>query len=123
MFARQVAEYIHGSEAYELMNYTPGWTPGSHLPIVPLNIAMFRPSPSTSFPPGSDHAAGDPEAGSRLTTVINATRRIYVTGTRWRGLSATRLCVSNWRTGLGDELETVKKVLESVSQLANSHSA
>lgn len=115
MFARQVAEYIHKSEAYELMNYTPGWTPGSDLPIVPLNIAMFRPSPSSLFPPGGDYPAGDPEAGSRLTSAINATRRIYVTGTRWRGFSATRLCVSNWRTGLGDEFDTVKKVLESIA--------
>jgi hypothetical protein len=45
-----------------------------------------------------------------VANAINATRRMYVTATKWRGRGAVRLAVSNWRTGLGGE-EEVKRIV------------
>ena len=69
---------------------------------------LFRGSASSRFP----HS--DLASASNLTKAINGTRRMYVTGTKWRGKGAIRLAVSNWRTGGGgkDEWEVVKRLLE-----------
>lgn len=101
-FAQQVAQFIHESPHYELMNVSPGWTGESNTPIVPLNIVLFR-------------AAGEPSS-ARLVATINGSRRMYVTGTSWRGIGAVRLAVSNWRSGRdGQDLRIVSDVLEKAA--------
>ncbi|KAJ1564745.1 hypothetical protein HK405_014070, partial [Cladochytrium tenue] len=42
----------------------------------------------------------EPAGAERLAEAINATGRMYVTPTRWRGRGAIRLAVCGWRTGL-----------------------
>lgn len=104
-YARQVAQYISDSPHYELLNPSPPGTEG----IVPLNTVLFRGSTTSRFPPNTEGSSG------ALTEAINNTRRIYVTGTKWRGVGAIRLAVSNWRTGLSErDLQEVKSVLEEV---------
>jgi glutamate/tyrosine decarboxylase-like PLP-dependent enzyme len=106
-FARQIAQYIQGSTSYELLNPSPKGVES----IVPLNIVLFRGSASSHFPPSQEGSS------TKLTEAINLTRRIYVTGTKWRGQGAIRLAVSNWRTGLNEnDFEEVKSVLEQVMQ-------
>lgn len=108
-FARQVAQYISDSPYYELLNPSPSSAEG----IVPLNIVLFRGSKASGFPPDVEGSSG------ALTEKINKTRRVYVTGTKWRGEGAIRLAVSNWRTGLsGDDFAEVKKVLDDVGRCA-----
>ncbi len=72
---------------------------------VPLNIVLFRARSRDKY---TTHTA--------LVGAINATRRMYVSGTVWEGQGAVRVAVSNWRTGTGDGdedeiLEIVKQVL------------
>jgi hypothetical protein len=73
--------------------------------IIPLNIVLFAPASGSKYASGAD-----------LANAINATRTMYVTGTKWRGRSAVRLAVSNWRTGLGgrDEVKRILTLLDEV---------
>jgi hypothetical protein len=80
--------------------------------IIPLNIVLFRGSQDSAFSPS------DGQASARLTEKINSTRRIYVTGTKWRGEGAIRLAVSSWRTGMDDaDIAEVQAVLQSVMKV------
>lgn len=127
-FARSIATYIQNSSSYDLLNPSPpssglkgelssydmdsrsevessDLTFGVENPIVPLNIVLFAPSSTSKIASGAD-----------LADAINATRKMYVTGTKWRGRSAVRLAVSNWRTGLGgaEEVKRIEQILDEV---------
>jgi hypothetical protein len=116
-FARRIAHYLDTSAHYELINRSPvlsGDLDEKNVhPIIPLNIVLFRGSHISPFPPN------DPSSAANLTNAINDTRRMYVTGTKWRGEGAIRLAVSNWRTGSGifrrDHGGTAKNRREEVS--------
>lgn len=111
-FAQRVAAFVAADERYTLLNASPGWEPGSSTPIIPLNIVLFCGAPESKFEPGEGTSDGAP----RLTAAINATRRMYVTGTKWRGTGAVRLAVSNWRTGRDDkDWDVVERVLDEVA--------
>jgi len=49
-----------------------------------------------------------------LTKRLNATRRVYVSGTQLDGKPATRFAVANWRIDVERELAVVKAVLAEV---------
>jgi glutamate/tyrosine decarboxylase-like PLP-dependent enzyme len=104
IFARAIATYIDASPSYDLLNPTPR-NSGGNEPIIPLNIVLFAPS--------SESKIG---TGAELADAINATRKMYVTGTKWRGRGAVRLAISNWRTGLGgeEEVRRIENILEEV---------
>jgi hypothetical protein len=109
IFAREIATYIKSSPLYDLLNPSAAATLAiDKEAIVPMNIVLFRGSAESAFPPS------DPECGAKLAAAINATREMYVTGTKWRGNSAVRLAVSNWRSGGAGQLEIIKGVLEKV---------
>ncbi len=111
-FAQRIARYLDESPHYELMNHSPNAKSGStkDQSIIPLNIVLFCGAPTSPFPPS------DPNSAANLTKVINNTRKMYVTGTKWRGQGAIRLAISNWRTGGGGEEEwkIVRDVFEEV---------
>jgi hypothetical protein len=79
-----------------------------------MNIVLFRGSSISPFSSIDD-------GGAKLSAAINATRKMYVTATKWRGQSAVRLAVSNWRSGGEGELEIIKKVLQEVAGDATTH--
>ena len=79
-----------------------------------MNIVLFRGSSKPPFPLSED-------SGAKLSAAINATRKMYVTATKWRGQSAVRLAVSNWRSGGEGELEIIKEVLQEVAGEAATH--
>jgi hypothetical protein len=114
-FAQLVARYVVESGSYELLNPLPIKTEES-AQYVPSNIVLFRATANTPYPPS------DPTSAIRLTRAINATRRIYVSSTQWRGQGAVRIAVSNWRTGKREgaegnedvDLDIVKEVLDFV---------
>jgi glutamate/tyrosine decarboxylase-like PLP-dependent enzyme len=110
-FAQQVASYLNDSPQYELLNPSSAGADSSRLnPIIPLNIVLFRSSANSPYPPSSLTSSAD------LTKAINNTGKMYVTATKWRGVGAVRLAVSNWRTGKdGDgDLDIVRGVLAEV---------
>jgi hypothetical protein len=110
-FAQRVAAYLHSHPSYELLNVSSEWDAGdadSDTPIVPLNIVLFCGATGSRFPQNREGAS------AKLTTVINSSRQMYVTGTKWQGVGAVRLAVSNWRTGDAD-WKIVKEVLDKVA--------
>ncbi|WWD22041.1 hypothetical protein CI109_106529 [Kwoniella shandongensis] len=109
-FARRIATFISQSPYYELLNPTP---PSFQVDaVIPSNIVLFRSTSSSPFSPD------DPTSSARLVKAINGSRKMYVSGTKWRGVGAVRIAVSNWRTGVEGEgdWEIVKDVLENVGK-------
>lgn len=103
-FAQRIASYLASHPSYQLLNTSPDWLTNGQ--VIPLNIVLFRGAP------GSRHG-DEADSHTKLTAAINGTRKMYVTGTQWRGMGAVRLAVSNWRTGDAD-WEIVKGVLDEV---------
>lgn len=61
-------------------------------------------------------SAKDDALNQRLASTINATSRIYVSGTSWQGRSACRIAISNWRVDVERDFTIVTDVLESVAK-------
>jgi glutamate/tyrosine decarboxylase-like PLP-dependent enzyme len=92
--ARRVAEFVRDSPDYE-------WLPeGSASVESVFIIVLFR--------------AKDKAINAELVQRINASGKMYVSGTAWNGEKAVRLAVSNWRVDVERDFAGVKKVLESV---------
>jgi hypothetical protein len=79
-----------------------------------MNIVLFRGASKSPFSSTDD-------GGAKLSAAVNATRKMYVTATKWREQSAVRLAVSNWRSGGEGELEIIKRVLQEVAGYATTH--
>jgi len=58
--------------------------------------------------------AKDNALNKELVKRINTTRKMYVSGTKWKGESACRIAVSTWKVDIERDLELVSKVLEGV---------
>ena len=96
--ARRVARYLLEHPAFELLPKSYS----NSLKILQgiFIIVLFR--------------AKDPSLNEVLVQKINATSRIYVSGTVWEGLPASRIAVSNWQADPDRDLEIVRSVLENV---------
>lgn len=51
-----------------------------------------------------------------LVKRINATSKIYVSGTSWEGAPACRFAVSNWQVDQERDLAIIREVLDTVSR-------
>jgi glutamate/tyrosine decarboxylase-like PLP-dependent enzyme len=58
--------------------------------------------------------AKDEVINSELVKRINATRKMYVSGTKWDGKPACRIAVSTWRVDVQRDLKLVSEVLMEV---------
>jgi hypothetical protein len=58
--------------------------------------------------------AADDEVNEQMVARINATRRIYVSGTQWDGRPAARFAISNWQIDVERDLKLIKTVLWDV---------
>jgi glutamate/tyrosine decarboxylase-like PLP-dependent enzyme len=102
--ARSIAKFILEGDEYELL-------PESEASIAErlsgiYIIVLFR--------------ARNVELNKRLVESIKATRKIYVSGTSWKGEPACRFAVSNWRTDVDKDLPLIKEVLQSVCVEGNT---
>lgn len=59
--------------------------------------------------------AKEEELNGQLVGRINATRKIYVSGTRWEGRAAVRIAISTWKVDVERDLALVREVLAEVS--------
>ena len=59
--------------------------------------------------------AKDENVNAELVKRINATRKMYVSGTKWEGLPACRIAVSTWKVDVERDLELIIGVLKGVS--------
>ena len=100
--ARGIAELIMGSDIFELL---PTPTNGDILQDARLRniyiIVLF--------------CAKDAALNRELVQRINATRRLYVSGTQWDGRPAARFAVANWQVDVEHDLRVVKEVLHALS--------
>ncbi|KAH0542940.1 hypothetical protein FGG08_002709 [Glutinoglossum americanum] len=97
-FARAAASYILSHPDFELLPQYPKLDEDKirHTYI----IVLFR--------------AKDNALNRKLVRMINATGKIYVSGTTWAGNPASRIAVSNWRVDKKRDLSIVSGVLEEV---------
>ncbi|KAH8902693.1 PLP-dependent transferase [Coniochaeta sp. PMI_546] len=92
--ARRIAEFVRDSPDYD-------WLPDESASLEStFIIVLFR--------------AKDKAVNEELVKRINASGKMYVSGTAWNGERAIRLAVSNWRVDVERDFAEVKSVLESV---------
>ena len=129
--ARSIAGYVASNAAFELLAM-PGDGGGHELEngdavretkkqdtAQQLNKQDDSPcpQPENSFPHIYNivlFRAVDVTLNAQLTRRINATRKIYVSGTRWGDQPATRFAIANWQVDVERDLEVVRGVLEGV---------
>ena len=96
--ARAVASYIDRHNDFEIL---PEHLQGSSTMIEHIFIiVLFR--------------AKDDILNRELVSRINATSRMYVSGTQWSGSPASRIAVANWQVDPRRDLAIVEAVLEGV---------
>jgi glutamate/tyrosine decarboxylase-like PLP-dependent enzyme len=93
--ARVIAAFILTSESYELL---PRNTDLNDIYM----IVLFR--------------ACSPTLNDELVSRLNASRVIYVSGTRWDGAAATRIAVSTWRVDVERDSARVIAELEKAAR-------
>jgi hypothetical protein len=59
--------------------------------------------------------ATDERKNAELVKNINATRKMYVSGTKWEGKPACRIAVSTWKVEVERDLKLVTDVLKEVA--------
>ncbi len=100
MFARQVrlarsiSRFLKSSHDYELL---PSSSKEEHTHIV----VLFR--------------ARDAKKNAELVKNINASRKMYVSGTKWEGKPACRIAVSTWKVEVERDSRLVTDVLREVA--------
>ncbi|KAF4609461.1 hypothetical protein G7Y89_g15855 [Cudoniella acicularis] len=96
--ARAVAEYLESSEGYQLLPIQA--SPGTKAIDETFIIVLFR--------------AKNDAINEQLVKKINASRKMYVSGTKWDGKPASRIAVSTWKVDVERDLKLVKSVLEDI---------
>ncbi|KAK5699899.1 hypothetical protein LTR97_006033 [Elasticomyces elasticus] len=94
--ARAIAQYLLDGKDYVLLpQHSKGNSsdPLQHIYIV----VLFR--------------AKDEQLNKTLVKRVNASRRLYVSGTEWDGSPAVRFAISNWEVDVERDLRIVKDVL------------
>lgn len=61
--------------------------------------------------------ARDGQLNRELVGRINATSKIYVSGTSWDGAPACRFAVSNWQVDVDRDVAIIREVLDRVKTL------
>lgn len=105
MFARQVrlargvSKFLSESEEFELLP-SSRMTGDRAFDDVHI-IVIFR--------------AKNEDINANLVKRINATRKVYVSGTKWEGKPACRIAVSTWKVDVDRDLNLIRDVLGSVT--------
>ena len=97
-FARTVAAYISQHQELELLPQNRR-QPADRTSGIFI-IVLFK--------------AKDANLNARLVEKLNATCRIYVSGTTWNGEPATRIAVSNWQVDVERDFDLVKNTVEGL---------
>jgi len=96
--SRAIARVLLESVDYELLpRAQPGTSAEARISSVYITV-LFR--------------AKDDTLNHDLTRRLNASRKLYISGTQWRGQPAARFAVANWQVAVKRDLEIVKEVLE-----------
>ena len=93
--ARAIARFIAISPKYDLL-------PEGNVEDNVYIIVLFR--------------AKDEALNANLVQPINATRKVYVSGTQWNGQPAARFAVASWQAQVDWDLAVIKDILEQVAK-------
>ncbi|KAH8820881.1 pyridoxal phosphate-dependent transferase [Xylogone sp. PMI_703] len=102
LLARSIAEFLDNHDGYEFLTHQKHGSESEHQHGSVHMIVLFR--------------AKDDKVNEELTKRINATRKMYVSGTKWEGKPACRIAISTWKVDLQRDLKTVTEVLQRVLQ-------
>jgi glutamate/tyrosine decarboxylase-like PLP-dependent enzyme len=92
--ARRVTEYLLKHPKFEVL------PAGKDILSKTFMVVLFR--------------ARDDELNRNLVQKVNATGRVYLTGTVWKGAPAARMAVSNWQVDVERDARLVQDVLDQV---------
>ncbi|KAK8920796.1 L-2,4-diaminobutyrate decarboxylase [Metarhizium anisopliae] len=93
---RKLAAYLRESPHYELL-------PDESAPLDGIfMILLFR--------------AKSKHVNDVLVDRINRTREMYVSGTKWKGETAVRIAVSNWKVHVDRDFAVVTQILDAVAE-------
>lgn len=93
--ARGISKFLQESEEYELLpNGEKEGFHGVHI------IVIFR--------------ARDEKINEELVGRINGTRKMYVSGTKWDGKSASRIAISTWKVDVERDLKLISGILHEL---------
>jgi glutamate/tyrosine decarboxylase-like PLP-dependent enzyme len=95
--ARRLAGFMFDHEGYELL---PKGEDRAGAVAMTFMVVLFR--------------AKDEAVNKDLVKRINATGKMYVSGTIWEGKPASRIAVSNWRVDVERDVWAVEEVLRAV---------
>ncbi|KAK4497000.1 hypothetical protein PRZ48_011449 [Zasmidium cellare] len=100
--SRAIANFISQTPGYELLpRLPPSFDKPKEQGLSRIYmVVLFR--------------ATDDSLNRELVKRINATRKIFVSGTQWDGQPAARFAVSNWQVDVERDLELIKSVLTEV---------
>ncbi|EME40219.1 hypothetical protein DOTSEDRAFT_137916 [Dothistroma septosporum NZE10] len=103
LLARCIAQFIISEPRFELLpRYPPSFNKIREQGLSRIYIVvLFR--------------ATDDALNVELVQKINATRKIYVSGTQWDGQPAARFAVSNWQVDVERDMALIKQILRGVS--------
>lgn len=96
--ARAIGALVLDHEAYELLPQS-GLSRSQILDNIYI-IVLFR--------------ARNEQLNKELVRRINATSKIYISGTSWEGSPACRFAVSNWQVDVDRDLKIIREVLQTV---------
>jgi glutamate/tyrosine decarboxylase-like PLP-dependent enzyme len=96
--ARGIAEFLANNDHFELLPKLEGGLVENIKHV--FMIVIFR--------------AKDEGLNNELTNRIKATRKIYVSGTVWKGKPASRFAVAHWKADASRDLPYIKQVLSEV---------
>lgn len=96
--ARSIACFMHENEGYELLAQEA--KPSSNEFESTHVIVIFK--------------AKDETLNAELVKRINATRKIYVSGTQWEGKPACRFAISTWKVDVERDMTLIEGVLKSI---------
>ncbi len=96
LLAREIAAFVRDSEHYE-------WLPREDASLEStFIIVLFR--------------AKDAALNEVLVDRINATGKMFVSGTTWDGQKAVRIAVGSWRVDVERDAAAIKDVLTGVAE-------
>lgn len=100
--ARGIAEFIANTPIFQLLPQSPpSFAKVKEQGIARIySIVLFR--------------VTDDALNKELVHRVNATRKIYISGTQWDGAPAARFAISNWQVDVERDLALIKEVLLSV---------
>lgn len=97
--ARRITRYLLGDARFDVLPHAQN---AEDMLARTFIVVLFR--------------ARNEDLNSNLVKRINATGKIYVTGTAWEGKPAARMAVSNWRVDVEHDGTLIEKVLNEVAQ-------